>query len=151
MAETTTHAEAHDELKYQLRIQMPDAFAHSARSGTVVAELQPLWDVLEKHDAQLVCQFDAFAGFCERLERSGEIENAMYKWTKATIDDPDKKAKYVKIFTIYVAGEEVYDAAAADSLERDMQQFVGGTVIETMSRYDTNPANNPQPPEKYRS
>jgi hypothetical protein len=28
--------------------------------------------------------------------------------------------------------------------------LVGGTLITRLSKHDTNPANNPQPPAKYR-
>ena len=49
------------------------------------------------------------------------------------------------------AGEEVYDGNRADALERDLRPLVGGAVVKTLARHDTNPANNPQMPERYRS
>jgi hypothetical protein len=30
-------------------------------------------------------------------------------WTKKTVDDPVKEAKYTKSFALYVGGDEVYD------------------------------------------
>jgi len=49
-----------------------------------------------------------------------------------------------------VNGREVYTKEEADALEADLQPLIGGKVIERMSKHDTNPANNPQPPERYR-
>ena len=113
--------------------------------------LQALNEVLRAHDAELVCQYDAFAGYCEQAERLGQDDLPLYKWTKATIDNPQKKAKYIKIFTLYVQGEEVYAKESAEALERDLEPMVGGPVIEKLSKYDSNPENNPQVPERYRS
>ena len=74
----------------------------------------------------------------------------LYEWTKATIEDPTKKAKYLKSFTLYVDGNEVYAKEKADALEAELQPLVGGALVTRMSKHDTNPANNPQPPERYR-
>ncbi len=68
----------------------------------------------------------------------------------ATIENPAKKAKYLKTFTLYVDGNEVYAKESADVLESDLQPLVGGEMVTRMSKHDTNPANNPQPPERYR-
>ena len=43
----------------------------------------------------------------------------------------------------------MYAKDKADSLEADLQPFVGG-LVKRLSRHDTNPANNPQPPAEYR-
>ncbi len=53
-------------------------------------------------------------------------------------------------FTLYVDGNEVYAKESADVLESDLQPLVGGELVTRMSKHDTNPANNPQPPERYR-
>ena len=47
-------------------------------------------------------------------------------------------------------GNEVYAKESADALESDLQPLVGGEMVTRMSKHDTNPANNPQPPERYR-
>ena len=72
-------------------------------------------------------------------------------WTKATIENPVKKAKYLKSFTLYVGGEQVYAKERADALERELRSLVGGGVVDRLHRHDTNPANNPQPPARQRS
>ena len=86
------------------------------------------------------------------LKRNGRVSKTapLYAWTKATIEDPVKKAKHLKSFALYVKGREVYTKEEADALEADLQSLVGGRGIERLSKHDTNPAHNPQPPERYR-
>ena len=62
--------------------------------------------------------------------------------TKATIEDPAKRTKYLKSFTLYVDGDEVYPNETADALEADlpilaicrgvqvMNVAVGGTLVQ---------------------
>ena len=54
--------------------------------------------------------------------------------------------RYLKSFTLYVDGREVYDKEIADALETDLKPIANSGVIDRLSKYDTNPANNPQPP-----
>lgn len=136
--------------KYQLRLQIADEFAESVRESSAITDLEPLNEILTSHDATVVCQYDAFADFCARCESNGEIDLPLYKWTLATIQDPAKKAKYVKVFTVYISGDEVYDQPLAEALEHDLQALVRGPVVEELMKYDSNPANNPQVPQKYR-
>ena len=123
--------------------------AKRVRNAENFSTLQPLYELIARYKAELVCQFDAFAGFCKQAELNGNEDLPLYKWTKATIENPEKEAKYVKIFTIYVEGQEVYDQAIAEKLESELKPMVGGPVIEKLSKYDSNPANNPQTPKKY--
>ena len=70
--------------------------------------LRSLRRILAAHDAELICQYDAFAGYCAEAEARGVEHYPLYAWTKAVIDDPAKKAKYLKSFSIHVGGAEVY-------------------------------------------
>ena len=112
--------------------------------------MEPLAEILSQHHATMKCQFDAFANYVAEAERNGIENYPLHAWTKATIEDPAKKAKYLKSFTLYVDGDEVYAKDKADALESDLQQLVGGALIARLSKHDTNPAKNPQPPERYR-
>jgi hypothetical protein len=134
--------------QYQLRIDVPERIGEQLRSAPDDAELADLAAILRRHDAKAICQYDAFAGYCAEAEREGVAGYPLYEWTKATIENPAKKAKYLKSFTLYVDGEQVYPKLAADALEADLQPLVGGGVIDRLHRYDTNPANNPQPPAR---
>ena len=134
-------------LRYQLRIDVPARIGAKLRAAAEDPELAKLGAILARHDAKAVCQFDAFAGYCAEAERQGIDHYPLYHWTRATIGDPAKKAKYLKSFTLYVRGEETYPEAWADALERALSPLVGGGVVDRLHRYDTDPANSPQPPE----
>jgi hypothetical protein len=96
------------------------------------------------------CQYDAFMDYVIEAEKNGVEQYPLYRWTKATVDDPAKKAKYLESFTLYVGGDEVYAKEAADALEAELQPLVGGPLIKRITKHDTNPARNPQPPAQYR-
>ena len=137
-----------DDLKYQLRVTLSDEFAPLARDDPGHPSLSALADILNRHDAVMKCQFDAFADYVSEAEAKGIEHYPLYEWTKKTIAEPAKKAKYLKSFTLYVGGREVYDKAAADALEVDLRTLVGGPIVAKVFRYDTDPAHNPQPPRK---
>jgi hypothetical protein len=104
--------------------------------------------VLRRHDASLVCQFDAFAGYVDEAEKLGRDKYPLYQWTRDTIENPEKKAKYLRSFTVYVDGADVYAAQIADSLQSGLSALTGELGIERVVKFDTNPENNPQPPAK---
>lgn len=137
--------------QYQIRIDLADELAETARRDPLDHAIKPLADILSRHHATLKCQLDAFADYVAEAERNGAENYPLYAWTKATIAQPEKKAKYVKSFTLYVDGREVYDREAADALEAELRPLVGGALITRLSKHDTNPANNPQPPARFRT
>ena len=137
--------------QYQVRFNVDDsATAESLRRQRRDAALAPLFDVLAVHRAALKCQFDAFAEYVAAAEEKGIEDYPLYQWTKATIDDPARKEKYLKSFTLYVDDREVYAKEIADALEADLQPLATSGLITRISKYDTNPANNPQPPQRSR-
>ncbi len=136
-------------LKYQIRIDLPEKLAEMARNDPSDPALTPLPEFLAKHGAALKCVHDAFAEYVAEAEKLGEADSPLYRWTKATIEDPAKKQKYLKSFTLHAAGREVYDKEIADALEADLQPLVGAGLIARMYKHDTNPANNPQAPARF--
>ena len=142
---------ADGEWQYQLRIDLADDAAAAARAGADHPGLRSLRRILAAHDAELICQYDAFAGYCAEAEARGVEHYPLYAWTKAVIDDPAKKAKYLKSFSIHVGGAEVYARESADALEAALTPLVGAGVVKRLAKHDTDPANNPQMPEEYRS
>ena len=139
-----------DEWQYQIRIYLDDDLAALARGDPGNTAVRPLAEVLDKHQATIKCQFDAFADYVAEAEKHGTENYPLYKWTKATIEDPVKKAKYISSFTLHIGGDEIYARANADALEADLQALVVSGLIARMSKHDTNPANNPQAPARYR-
>ena len=104
-------------------------------------------EFLAKYRASPKCQFDAFAEYVAAAEAQGVESYPLYQWTKATIENPAKREKYLKSFTVYVDEQEVYPNQIADALEADLQPLATSGLIARISKYDTNPANNPQPPK----
>src|SRR3954452_19840719 len=78
--------------QYQLRVYLPDELVDIARSDPGNPALGPLANTLAKHHATMVCQFDAFAGYVAEAEQHGVEGYPLYQWTKATIENPEKKA-----------------------------------------------------------
>jgi hypothetical protein len=136
-----------ERLQFQIRIAVAPELADALRSGGDYAGRDLLEAVLRERNAALKCQFDAFADYVEEAERVGQDRYPLYQWTKDTIGNPDKKAKYLKSFTVYVRGEQIYGQEAADWLYARLSALAGKVGIESVSRFDTNPANNPQPPQ----
>ena len=142
---------ADGEWQYQLRVDLADDAAAAAQAGADHPGLRSLRRILAAHDAELICQYDAFAGYCAEAEARGVEHYPLYAWTKAVIADPAKKAKYRKSFSIHVGGAEVYARESADALEAALTPLVGAGVVKRLAKHDTDPANNPQMPEEYRS
>jgi len=140
-----------EQWQHQLRIYLSDELAEVARRDRDNPALKPLTDVLKQHQAALVSQFDAFENYVAEAEKEGPEGYPLYKWTKATVDNPAQRAKHIKTFALHVSGNEVYAKEAADALEADLQPLGGGGLVMRMSKHDTNPANNLQVPAEYRS
>jgi hypothetical protein len=137
-------------LLYQIRIVLNPDYAGLARRDPENPALKPLADVLAKHGAAMKSVFDAFSDYVAEAEREGVEKFPLYKWTKAAIEDPAKKAKHTKVFTLHAGVEEVYPKEIADALESDLQPLIGGAIVARLSKHDTDPANNPQMPERFR-
>ena len=85
-----------DELKYQLRLTLRDPFADAVRNHPDKPSIAPLTHVLQRHDAVLKCQHDAFADYVREAEANGVENYPLYDWTKQIVNDPLEEAKYVK-------------------------------------------------------
>jgi hypothetical protein len=79
--------------QYQIRIYLADEYAEMARHNPGDPALKPLMDILARHKAAMKCQYDAFSDYCAEAEKHGTEHYPLYKWTKATIENPEKKAK----------------------------------------------------------
>jgi hypothetical protein len=136
---------------YQVRVNLAEDAAQLARKDPGNPALKPLSDILEKHNAKLRNQLDAFADYCRAAEEAGEQDSVLYKWTKSVIQDPAKIDKHSKAFSIHVGGAEIYGKEAADAIEAEIQPLVGGPLVTRLTKHDSNPANNPQAPAQFRS
>ena len=135
-------------LQFQLRITVSPELADALRADPSYAAHTALRDILRAHNATLKCQFDAFADYVSEAERLGTENFPLYQWTRDTIGNPEKKAKYLQSFTVYVNGDEVYGKDIADVIETELLKLVDANGVSRVFRFDTNPANNPQPPTR---
>jgi hypothetical protein len=133
-----------------LRLYLADELAEAAQRDANAPVLGPLPGILKKHAATIKCQLDGFADYVAQAEADGVENYPLYEWTKATIEVPAKNAKHSKSFALHVKGREVYPREEADALEAYLQPLVVGTRTTRLSRHDTNPASNPQMPERFR-
>ncbi len=92
------------EWRHQLRVYLPDELADVARTQREAPALRPLTDILKEHRATLVSQLDAFQDYVAEAERKGSENFPLYRWTKATLDDPAKRLKHKKAFALRVCG-----------------------------------------------
>jgi hypothetical protein len=70
------------ELKYQLRLTLSDPFAKVARNHPDDPSIASLTQVLQRHEAALKCQYDAFADYVREAEAEGVERYPLYAWTK---------------------------------------------------------------------
>ena len=75
-----------DELKYQLRLTLRDPFADAGRSHPNDPSIAVLTQVLQRHDAILKCQHDAFADYVREAEANGVENYPLYDLTKQTVE-----------------------------------------------------------------
>ncbi|MFM0073758.1 hypothetical protein PQQ86_21625 [Paraburkholderia sediminicola] len=134
--------------QFQLRITVSPELANHLRADPTGASHSALRHVLDKHNATLKCQFDAFADYVHEAEKRGLENYPLYQWTRQTIENPEKKAKYLQSFTVYVNGDEIYGKEITDVMESELTALASEDGIKSVARFDTNPANNPQPPKR---
>ena len=79
------------ELLYQVRLDVTEDIAQEVRNKNYYKLNEYIDAILHKVDAELICQFDAFNNFLIECEEENNTNNALYKWTKDTIENSEKK------------------------------------------------------------
>ena len=134
---------------YQVRVYFSLNFVNLYNSNKSSELKTKLLQILQKNDADLLSQYDGFMGYVLEAEKNGIDNYPLYQWTKDSLENSGKTEKYRTSYTIYVNNEEVYSKEEADNLEKDLKLIIDKVSILRISKHDTNPANNPQPPSKY--
>lgn len=136
--------------EWQLRFNLRKDFSDVARGRAGSPSIQPLLDVMAKHNATFKNQMDAFEDYCRYCEDNGLTFDPVYLWTKPVLSNPAKVAQYDTRFTVYADGgnAETYDAAIANAIEADLEPLLASGMLTKLNKFDTNPANNPQPPKQ---
>src|ERR1700754_3364019 len=97
-----------DAWQFQIRMNVSADLAAILRNDPKAAGHPAIRDVLREDHATVKSQFDAFSEYVDEAERTGQENFPLYRWTKETIANPEKKAKYLQVFTVYVDGHEIY-------------------------------------------
>ena len=139
-----------NKLLFQIRITANDELAKQINNKNKFFINSKLCKIMKENNAELMCQYFAFENFVKECERNKETDNALYRWTLATIKDENKKKKYLNSFTIYVCGSQIYEKKVADKLE-SLIRNLNYKSIKYIFKHDTNPKNNPQPPKEFLS
>lgn len=136
------------ELLYQIRLDLDESLAADIRKKKVIEILPTLDFVLKENSAILVCQFDAFNNFLKECEDDGNTNNPLYRWTQDTVQNENKKKKYLKSFTVYIEQSQLYEKVKADKIESEIKSLNIKKILK-INKYNSDPKNNPQPPKKY--
>jgi hypothetical protein len=137
--------------RFQIRIYLDPELAELARGDMDAPALRPLADVLRAHRAALKSQYDAFAEYVAEAEANDVANYPLYRWTRVTLDDPEKSPRHRTAFTLRIDGQEVYAQPEADAIEAALQPLLADGLLTRISRHDTNPANNMPVPEQFRA
>ena len=131
---------------YQIRIVVTSALSTDLRSRGASATAKKITEIAKKYDMQDVCTYDALNAYCEEAERNGLDGYSLYNWTKATLADPDKREKHQKSFAFYRDTDQIYPKDVAETLYQDLRALNSSEILD-VKIIDSNPENNPQPPQ----
>ena len=134
---------------FQVRLYFSSDFTKTFNSDKNSKKKEKLITVLNKHNAELLSQFDGFMGYVLEAEKNGIDNYPLYQWTKDSLTRKDKLEKYHNSYTVYINTEEVYSENLANNIENDLLELVDKETVLRISKHDTNPKNNPQPPSKF--
>ena len=132
---------------YQIRIKVSENISNDLRDMCQLNLSKKLKQIAKTHQMALVCTYHAFEAYCVEAEQNGIDGYGLYHWTKATIEDPFKKAKHLKSFAFYLGEDQIYPKELASSVQNQLKE-INDKELQEINLIDSNPANNPQPPKK---
>jgi len=135
---------------YQIRVYFSAEFVELYNSNKISDLKIKLSNILKENNAELLSQYDGFMGYVLEAEKNGTDNYPLYQWTKDCLENSSKTKKYRTSYTVYIDNEEVYSKEKADSLERSLKLIIDKVSLLRISKHDTNPDKNPQPPSKYK-
>jgi hypothetical protein len=139
-----------NEWLYQIRVYFSADFVDLYNSKKTSDLKIKLLNILKKNNAELLSQYDGFMGYVLEAEKNGLDNYPLYQWTKDCLENSSKTKKYRTSYTAYIDNEEVYSKEKAESLEKSLKLIIDKVSLLRISKHDTNPDKNPQPPSKYK-
>ena len=89
-----------NKILYQLRVDLNEQAAKELISLKTINKCKGLIKIVKDENAELICQYEAFKLFVEECKKYNTTNTPLYRWTKDTIENEEKKKKYMKSFTI---------------------------------------------------
>lgn len=120
---------------YQVRIFLRQEFADAVKNKQMRDELQPLAEVLMKHDARIDHnQFDEFSDFLVKADAkmaANDFASAQEKdytqklatLTRNSLANEEKQSYFKREFTLSMKGKTLFDGAEADALIGDLEKL----------------------------
>ena len=136
-----------NEWLYQVRIKLPQDLADDLRNDSCLDISKEINKIARKHKTRPVCTLDGFLDYVKEAEKNDIKDYPLYYWTKSVVNDPQKQIKHSKSFAFYFGDEQIYEKERAVSLYNNLVEFNDENKIEEIKMIDSNPRNNPQPPE----
>ena len=131
---------------YQVRIRVSERLSESLRSGNHTDLANNLDEISNDHGMSLVCTYDAFKGYCDEAEENGIEEYALYEWTKATIENPEKSKTSKVVCFLQRFRANIRERVGTVVGKKLLNLGLSEDLLE-VKVIDSNPANNPQPPK----
>ena len=135
---------------YQVRLKLSMELSNVLRTNQVSTRADQIRTIASNYDMNIVCTFDAFQEYCNEAEQNGIDSYPLYEWTKAVINDLGKQQKHLKSFAFYKGLDQIYEKKIAVKIYQEIDAIRDDLDILEVKLIDSNPANNPQPPETQR-
>ncbi|MDC0334585.1 hypothetical protein OAN23_04065 [Amylibacter sp.] len=134
---------------YQIRIKVSESIAEDLRGMQLQNLSKNIKKIADIHQMTLVCTYDEFKAYCDEAEKYGIDGYGLYHWTKATINDPLKRLKYLRSFAFYLGEDQIYKNSLAVSIKKELQKLNDDKLLD-INLIDSNPDNNLQVPDIYK-
>lgn len=155
------------EREYQVRIFLKEEFAKAVKDKRNPEAMQPLMDVLAKHNASLDHnQFEEFSTFVAWAEKNldttkfpdedkkQQMKNLL-ALTKNALANPEKQSYFKREFTLSIGDKSLFTGAEADALIADLEKLgddaiiVGGKGFVPGKSYDVPAVRKSYKPKRH--
>ena len=132
---------------YQVRLKLSEELSNAMRKNQPSTRADEIRTIASSYNMNIVCTFDAFQEYCNEAEQNGIEGYPLYEWTKEVINDPGKQQKHLKSFAFYKGLDQIYEKKLAVKIQQEIEAIRDDFDILEVRLIESNPANNPQPPQ----
>jgi dihydroxy-acid dehydratase len=132
---------------YQVRLKLSEELSNAMRKNQPSTRADEIRTIASFSNMNIVCTFDAFQEYCNEAEQNGIEGYPLYEWTKEVINDPGKQQKHLKSFAFYKGLDQIYEKKLAVKIQQEIEAIRDDFDILEVRLIESNPANNPQPPQ----